>query len=44
MTTPVRLVPRWFSALVIVVLALFALGMLALALVDDGVMRWSAWG
>ena len=43
-TTPVRLVPRWFSSLVIVVLALFALGMLALALVDDGVMRWSAWG
>lgn len=43
-TTPVRLVPRWFSALVIVVLALFALGMLVLALVDDGVMRWSACG
>ncbi len=43
-TTPVRLVPRWFSALVIVVLALFALAMLVLALVDDGVMRWSACG
>lgn len=36
--------PRWFSALVIVLLALFALGMLVLALVDDGVMRWSAGG
>jgi hypothetical protein len=43
-TPSVRLVPRWFSALVIVVLGLFALGMLALALVDDGVVRWSAWG
>lgn len=43
-TAPVRLVPRWFSVLVIGFLALFALGMLVLALVDDGVMRWSAWG
>lgn len=44
MTSPARLVPRWFSALVVVLLAVFALGMLVLALVDDGVMRWSAWG
>lgn len=44
LTAPVRLVPRWFSAVAIGFLALFALGMLALALVDDGVLRWSAWG
>jgi len=38
------LVPRWFSAAVIGILTLFTLGMLALALADNGVMRWSAWG
>ncbi len=44
MTSPARLVPRWFSAAAIGVLTLFTLGMLALALTDGGVMRWSAWG
>lgn len=38
------MVPRWFSVTAIGALTLFTLGMLALALADDGVLRWSAWG
>lgn len=43
-TSRVRLVPRWFAAVVIGALTLFLLVFLLLALTVDGVMQWSAWG
>ena len=44
MSATVRLIPRWFAAVVIGALTLFVLGFLVLALSVEGVMRWSAWG
>ena len=41
---PVRLVPRWFTAVVVSALTLVVLGFLLLALTVGGVMQWSAWG
>ncbi|PVG84278.1 hypothetical protein DDE18_01195 [Nocardioides gansuensis] len=39
-----RLVPRWYTATVLTVLALATLVLVGLALTAEGVMGWSAWG
>lgn len=44
MTGTVRLVPRWFAAVVVGGLTLLVPTFLVLALNVGGVMRWSAWG
>lgn len=43
MSDPVRLIPRWFTAVVVGALAVFAVSFLGLALTADGVLAPSAW-
>ncbi|MEJ7795967.1 MAG: hypothetical protein WKF50_10480 [Nocardioides sp.] len=42
--TPVRLIPRWYTAIVVVMLFVLTGIFTGLALSVDGVMGWSAWG
>ena len=42
--TPVRLIPRWYTAVVVVMLVVLTGVFTGLALSVDGVMGWSAWG
>ena len=42
--TPVRLIPRWYTAVVVVMLVVLTGVFTGLTLSVDGVMGWSAWG